>query len=72
MKKKPDNWYYDTENDEVVFQFDNQPDERVDRSEFNSEPRFMQPISEDDEVPFTPTEQQYKEAEKEFWDKYHN
>lgn len=72
-KEKPAAWHYATDGEKVVFMFENQPDVIKDRSEFKnvSDEIFVKQVAEDFFEPFTPTEQEYKEAEIKFWDKYY-
>lgn len=62
--------------DEVMFYYLDDKTDTVDRSLFREYYKevglFETQISEDDFKPYIPTETQYKEAEKEFWDNFFN
>jgi hypothetical protein len=68
-------WEYLNDND-VMFYYLNDKTDTVDRSLFNDYIKevglFERQISEDDFEPYTPTEGQYKQAEKEFWNDFFN
>lgn len=68
-------WEY-LNDDEVVFYYLNDKTDTVDRLLFHEYIKevglFERQISEDDFEPYTPTEYEYKQAEKEFWNYFFN